>query len=87
MTAEHVKDYCTNCGEISRMDDGMFSTKWHPGKFMCEVCLGDESWEINYPIEQPKFPKSLPLRECRTKYMVPGDVVRRRPSFQSFNGV
>jgi len=80
MTAKHLKDHCANCGAIHPLDDGLFSIKWHPGKFMCATCLGDEAWEIDYPGEQPKFPKNMPLRQCRTKNMQPSDTVRWVPN-------
>jgi len=67
MKIHWLKDVCPNCNEIFALDEGMGSKLWHNGKPMCEKCLSDEAWEIEYPDQQPKLPKSVPLRPCGTK--------------------
>jgi len=78
-------EYCPNCGSIFALEEGMGSQKWHPHHCMCATCLADEAWEIDHKGEQPKFPKNMPLRLCRTKNMVPSDTPMFRPNLRSAN--
>lgn len=58
MISDCFKEYCAGCGEIDHVEDGMFSEKWYPGRFMCGDCLNEERGEIedrDIPLfEKPK---------------------------------
>lgn len=76
-------EYCPNCGCIFKLEEGMGSVKWHPQRCMCAECLADEAWEIDHPDTQPKFPKKMPLKMCRTKNMIPDPNPKYRPNLKS----
>ena len=75
--------YCPNCGCIFEMEEGMSSQKWYDGLCMCDECLRSENWEMEYPDEQPDFPKNMPLIQCRTKNMIPDDNPKFMPNLFS----